>query len=292
VEATVNGARLYYELRGDEQAPPLVILHGGPGIGDCRDHVRDLGVLRDDHRLLFYDARGSGRSEDVPPYTHEQWVADLDELTRRLGIDRFALLGHSYGGIVAQEYAIRHQNRLTHLVLVDTSPSTVENEESIRRALGAGLPGIEEGWLRKLFEGRTDSNAELRQMWELLLPLYFEGPFDPALPEEMADRTYFHHETHNHAFSVNNPNYDVRPRLGEIEVPTLVICGGNDWITPLAKSEEIVARIPGSRLEVFDRSGHMPMLEEAEKFISVLRSFLGNSWAPCLSEEAITIPPH
>ena len=57
-------------------------------------------------------------------------------------------------------------------------------------------------------------------------------------------------------------------------MPTLVICGGNDWITPLSKSEEIVAGIPGSRLEVFEASGHMPMIEEPEKFISVLRSFL------------------
>jgi proline-specific peptidase len=197
-----------------------------------------------------------------------------------VGIDRFALLGQSYGGIVAQEYAVRHQDRLTHLILVDTTPSTVENEESIRRALAAGLPGIEEGWLRKLFGGRTDSDEEMRQMWELLLPLYFEGPFDPSLPKEMASRTYFHHQTHNYAFSVNNPSYDVRRLLGEIRVPTLVVCGRNDWITPLAKSEDIAARIPGSRLEVFESSGHMPMVEENEKFISVVRSFLASSPSP------------
>ena len=277
MEATVNGARLYVETHGAEDAPALVILHGGPGVGDCRDQVRDYGALQDEYRLLFYDARGSGRSEDRPPYTHDQWVADVDELTRQVGIDRFALLGHSYGGIVAQEYALRHQDRLTHLVLVDTSPSTVENDASIERALASGRPDIEEGWLRKLFEGRVDSNEEMHEMWERLLPLYFEGPFDPSLPREMAARTYFHYQTHNYAFSVNNPNYDVRPRLGEIEVPTLVICGGNDWITPLSLSEAIVAGIPGGRLEVFDESGHYPMVEESEKFISVLRSFLQSS---------------
>jgi proline iminopeptidase len=280
VEATVNSARLYFELYGQEGLPAVVVLHGGPGLGDCRDHIRDLGELQDEYRMLFYDARGSGRSDDKPPYTHEQWVADLDELTRQVGMDRFALVGHSYGGIVAQEYAVRHQDRLTHLILADTAPSTVENEESIRRALAAGLPGIEEGWLRKLFEGRTDSDDEMRRMWELLLPLYFDGPFDPSLPKEMAERTYFHHQTHNYAFSVNNPSYDVRPLLGGIRVPTLVICGGNDWITPLAKSEEIAARIPDSRLEVFESSGHMPAVEENEKFVSLVRSFLGSPTPP------------
>jgi proline-specific peptidase len=270
----VHGAQLYCETLGREDAPVLVILHGGPGVGDCRDQVRDCGPLADEFRLVFYDARGSGRSEDKPPYTHGQWVADVDGLTRQLGIETFALLGHSYGGIVAQEYVVAGAERLRQLILVDTSPSTVENEVSIRRALEAGLPGIEEGWLRKLFEGRVDSDEEMHGMWEALLPLYFDGPFDPALPRQMADDTYFHHATHNFAFSVNNPTYDVRDRLPAVDVPTHVICGGNDWITPLEKSEEIVSLIPNSRLEVFDKSGHMPMMEESEKFIDVLRGFL------------------
>lgn len=106
MEATVNGARLYYETLGDESTPALVLLHGGPGVGDSRDQVRDYGALQNEFRLLFYDARGSGRSEDRPPYTHAQWVDDVDVLTRQVCIDRFTLLGHSYGGIVAQEYAL------------------------------------------------------------------------------------------------------------------------------------------------------------------------------------------
>jgi proline iminopeptidase len=273
-DRTVNGVRLHCEWHGPEDGPPLVVLHGGPGVGDCRKHVRDLGALADEFRLLFYDARGSGRSGDVPPYTHEQWVEDLDALTWQLGVETFALLGHSYGGIVAQEYAIAHPARLRQLILVDTAASTVENEPSIARALAAGRPDIEEGWLRRLFEGRVASDAELRSMWESLLPLYYDGPYDPALPKQIADDTYFHFATHNHAFSVNNPAFDVRDRLPEIRVPTLVMCGAGDWITPLPKSQEIAALIPESRLELFLCSGHMPMEEERERFHAVLREFL------------------
>jgi proline iminopeptidase len=274
-DAVVNGARLHFETHGDPSAPGVVVLHGGPGVGDSREHPRDYGALGDEFRLLFYDARGCGRSEDRPPYTHEQWVADLDELTRYVGMERFSLIGHSYGGMVAQEYAIGHQNRLDRLVLVDTAPTSVDHDEPIRRALDTGLPGMEEGWLRKLFEGRLDSDAEFRDVWERLLPLYFEGAFDPTLPRQLADGALLHFETHNFAFSVNNPRFDVRSRLGDLRVPTLVVCGDNDWITPLALSEDIARRIPGSRLEVFEHSGHRPMIDHPAKFISVLRGFLG-----------------
>ena len=167
---------------------------------------------------------------------------------------------------------MRHQERLTHLVLVDTTLDRRERGVD-RRALAAGLPGIEEGWLRKLFEGRTDSDEEMRQMWELCSRSTSRARSIPRCRRRWPARTYFHYETHNYAFSVNNPSYDVRPRLGDIRVPTLVICGRNDWITPLSKSEEIAARIPGSRLEVFDRAATCRWSKN-EKFISLLRSFL------------------
>ncbi len=270
----VNGARLYYELHGPEDAAAVVVLHGGPGLADCRDQVRDFGALASDFRLLFYDARGCGRSEPRPPYTHAQWVEDLDELTRTLGIDTFALVAHSYGGFVALEYAIAHPERLRRMVLVDTAASSLDMERPIRRALEAGLPGLDEDSVRRLFEGRVASDDEFRRLWERLLPIYFEGPFDPELPRRLADSAYFHHATHNHAFRVNNPSYDVRPLLPEVAVRTLAICGGDDWIAPLARSMEIVHLLPESRLEVFDHSGHLPMLDEPERFHAVLRWFL------------------
>src|SRR3982750_4033464 len=71
-DVVVNGALLHAETHGPEDAPALVILHGGPGVGDCRSQVRDYGALADEFRLVLYDSRGSGRSEEKPPYTHEQ----------------------------------------------------------------------------------------------------------------------------------------------------------------------------------------------------------------------------
>ena len=94
-------------------------------------------------------------------------------------------------------------------------------------------------------------------------PALLRRPVRAVAAEGDGGADVFHHQTHNYAFSVNNPSYDVRPLLGGIRVPTLVICEANDRITPLAESEEIAARIPDSRLEVFESSGHMPAVESS-----------------------------
>lgn len=276
---TVNGARLHVELLGPEDAPALVCLHGAPGLGDCREHVAGFRPLADAHRVVCFDARGSGRSQELEPYSHEQWAADIDALTRQLGIGRFALLGHSYGGIMAQEYAVRHGERLSALVLIDTAPATVDDDAAISRALASGLPGIEEGWLRQLFEGRVDSDEQLLEMWTLLLPLYFEDGLAPEQARALADDTFFHYRTHNHAFSVNNPNFDVRAQLGTIAAPTLIVCGDNDWITPLTRSREIAVRIPDGRLEVLPGCGHMPLAEQPDRLLALVRTFLADATA-------------
>jgi proline-specific peptidase len=274
VEITVNDVELHYELSGPAESGVLVALHGGPGIGDGRELAAGLAPLTDALRLLVFDARGSGRSGEIPPYTHAQWTADIDALTTALGIGTFALYGHSYGGIVAQEFALAYPQRLERLVLCDTSPYTVDDDQSIANALKPGLPGIEEGWLRQLFAGQVESDEQFRQWWELMLPLYFEDGLTPEQARERAAGVFFHHATHNAAFSINNPAFDVRDRLGQISCPTLVLCGAQDWITPLERSELIASQIPKATLEVFAHSGHHPMLEETERFLEVMRAFL------------------
>src|SRR5262249_10557683 len=140
--AEVNGTRLYYETMG--LGPPLLCLHGGPGMGDCRGYVRWLAPLADEFTLITYDHRGCGRSDEAPeePYTHAQFAADADALRDRLGYERIALLGTSYGGFIAQEYALRYPDRLNHLILVDTAPSDYHHEAAKRNALASELPGI------------------------------------------------------------------------------------------------------------------------------------------------------
>lgn len=283
---TINGIRTYYETRG--RGTPLIAVHGGPGVTDHREYGNWLGPLTDTHQVVLYDLRGCGQTDDPPQqtYSHDDFVSDLDALRAHLGFERFAVLGTSYGGFIAQEYALRCGDRLTHLILQDTAASMEAEGEAQENALDSGLPGIDPEMLQRLFGGQMWSDDDLRQAMTALMPLYRATPAPEADARDLAE-TIFRHRTHNYAFSRNLPNFDLRDRLGEIVVRTLVICGRHDWITPPAQSEFLAAHIPGARLVVFEHSGHQPMIEENEEFVALMREFLVSP-SPLVAERAAT----
>lgn len=272
MRATINGVQLEYESFGS--GVPLLTLHGGPGLsGRSGDVATFSSYAQFGFQVVCYDQRGSGESEGKPPYSHEQWVADAEGLRQHLGLGPMVVTGGSYGGHIALEYTLRHPDNVIALVLRDTAASNAYQNKATRTALESGLPGVDREMLLRLFEGRVKDDEEFRRSYAAIQPLYAVN-FDPARAEEHLSRIRFRHETHNWAFSRNQPNFDLVARLTEIRVPTLVICGRHDWITPLEASEEIAREIPGARLVVFDHSGHGPQTEEPERFHQVVRDFL------------------
>lgn len=269
---TVNGVTLVVESFG--RGVPLLTLHGGPGLsGRAGDVATFARYAEFGFHVVCYDQRGSGESEGRPPYSHEQWVEDAEALRRHFGWGPMVVTGGSYGGHIALEYALRYPENVIALILRDTAASNAYQEQAIERALAAHLPGVDRDMLLRLFEGRVRDDEEFRRSYAAIQPLYTVS-FDARKAEERLSAIRFRHETHNWAFSRNQPRFDLTPRLGEIRVPTLVLCGRHDWITPLAASEEIARGIPGARLVVFDESGHGPQNEEPEKFHRVVREFL------------------
>jgi proline iminopeptidase len=114
---------------------------------------------------------------------------------------------------------------------------------------------------------------DLRDCWREILPLY-DYHYDPAAVERRVEETPYRYRAHNYAFSVNIPNYDLKPALPGISCPTLITVGRTDWITPVECSQTIAELIPDSRLVVFEKSGHSPQIEEAEAWTKVVREFL------------------
>ncbi|WP_245630354.1 alpha/beta fold hydrolase [Amphibacillus sediminis] len=270
---TVNDNELYYEIHGNPDGETIFFIHGAPGLGDCRSDIKAFSALGDDYQLVFMDMRGSGRSEGKPPFTHEQWTADIEEVRKKLVGKPIKILGGSYGGFLTLEYVLRYPDSVTHVLLRDTAPSNEFDHLSVDRALESNLPGITEEMLHKLFEGRVDSNEELKEMFAAIQPLY-TVEYDEAAVKERIDSIFYRYETHNFAFSENKPNFNLVKDLHKIKVPTLVTVGRHDWVTPVVCSEIIAEHVPNSKLVIFENSGHSPHAEENEDYLKLVRQFL------------------
>jgi len=272
----INGNRLNVEVMGPDNAPVLIAHHGAPGLGSLAEPRTTFGPLSDAYRVVVFDARGSGQSEGRGPLTHEQWAADVDGLREWAGADRIIMAGGSYGGFISMEYAIRHPDRVLALVLRDTSPDHANEAMARANALSSARVDLDLGRFERIMDGAVRDDDDLRACWAEILPLY-DHVYDPAVVAAKVDATTYRYETHNWAFTHNIPNYDIKDQLHRITCPTLVTVGRDDWITPVACSETIASLIPGARLEIFEESGHSPQIEEAEKFQSLVRSFLAQT---------------
>jgi proline iminopeptidase len=171
------------------------------------------------------------------------------------------------------EYAIRYPDRVRALVLRDTSPDNSHEERALANALASSRVTVDREKLDRIFAGAVRDDDDLRDCWREILPLY-DFEYDPAAVERKVEETPYRYQAHNYAFSVNMPNYDLKPALPGISCPTLITVGRTDWITPVECSETIAGLIPDSRLVVFEKSGHSPQIEEAEAWTNAVRAFL------------------
>jgi proline iminopeptidase len=186
------------------------------------------------------------------------------------------IAGGSYGGFIAMEYAARHPDRVSAVVLRDTSADNANQELATRNAAASSRVTIDPAKLDRIMSGTVRDNDDLRECWREILPLY-DHDYDPAVVERRVATTPYHYETHNYAFATNQPAYDIKHLLPRITAPTLVTVGRHDWITPVECSETIARLIPHSELRIFEKSGHSPQAEEAELWEATVREFLGNA---------------
>ena len=270
---TINGNELAVEVLGPEGAPVIITHHGAPGLGSRAEPRASFGRLADEYRVVVFDARGSGESEGSGTYSHEQWAADIDGLREWIGAESVVIAGGSYGGFMSMEYAIRYPERVTAMVLRDTSPDNGNAHLARENALASDRVTVDMEKFDRIDVGHVADNDDLRDCWREILPLY-DFNYDPASVEKKVDATPYRYEAHNYAFSVNLPLYDLKPQLPSVTIPTLITVGRHDWITPVSSSEAIASLIPNSELVVFEKSGHSPQIEEVELWTATVREFL------------------
>jgi proline iminopeptidase len=285
-----HGVMIYYMAVG--QGAPLLIAHGGPGAS--HDYFLPyLLPLARRHRLIFIDERGSGKSEkleDPAGYTVENMVEDTEAVRQALNLGRCSLLGHSYGGVLAQAYALKYQANLAHLLLCSTFHSTskmnevfqhmlaemnTELRERIQSAEKAGLFGK-----GKVFERNRYPNDYMTAAWgEGYFPwVYARRPdpnYDPIANGNMSWDLYREMWGSSGEFVIdgNLKSVEYAERLKTIKTPTLITAGDHDECAP-SLAREMHQLIAGSKLVILPQSGHMTFVDQPELFLKAVEEFL------------------
>jgi proline iminopeptidase len=287
--ADAGGVMIYYKEFGEGE--PLMIIHGGPGAS--HDYFLPYLIpLARHNRLIFIDERGSGQSQrldDVSKYTVENMVEDIEAVRIDLGLGKINLLGHSFGGVLAQAYALKYQQNLSHLVLCSTFPSTSEMNQVFVKMKENMTPDLRER-INKMEEeglyGHGLPYEQNRYTTAYMIAAWGEGYF-PYLYQRNPDPSYdpasegfswdlYREMWGSHGEYVidgNLKSVEYVDRLQTIKVPTLIDCGDHDECAP-SLSEEMHQRIPGSKLVIFPESGHMTFVDQPDLFIKTIDEFL------------------
>jgi proline iminopeptidase len=276
-EVVLNGVRCHYTIRGT--GPALIAISGGPGM-DARGWG-DLAKIDDFVTVIALHPRGSGLSAlaEDNAYRLEDYAADVNSLRQHLGLERPAVMGWSHGGMVAQQFAITYPSSLSKLILYDTTAYFGEFLGDIEAAVKEfkDQPWFEKSFeaLQKEWAGEYHSDEDMSRLWAEEMKFYFKTFDERAQAYHQRIKDLPIRIAPLHAFNEDEAaNMDLRPRLKEICVPTLVIVGRHDFITNVAMAQEMTNHIPDAHLEIFEDSGHYAFVEEPEKFYRVIHEFL------------------
>ncbi len=294
-EFVANGVRLWYRVAGTSApgSPPVVFLHGGPGQGSQHFDALVGPYLEPRLRMVYFDQRGSGRSERpwTQAYSIALLVQDVEALRARLGAERIALVGHSFGGLLALEYAAAHSERVSHLVFVAGLWNAPRQCSDRLRSLASRRPNeyarVAGDTLDADGQRRSDCELELRAV-----PSSERAAYDTALmfPTPAVEARL---DSVNAAEGVRNTGEIGRALFGQgllsyrfsrfdrLTMPVLVMGGGRDGAVPLAGLRDLASRLPDARLVEYRDSGHFVYLDEPARFACDVAAFVSGAAGAC-----------
>jgi proline iminopeptidase len=284
-----DSVKIYYQEEGSGE--PLLLIPGGPG--DSHTYFKPyFDKIEKKYTVIYFDARGRGRSGKSPDsrYSVEKDVEDIENLRRQLGYESISLFGHSYGGIVAQSYALTYPDKVKKLILCNTFHSAEGWQDNIDNCNDHIQKSYPEVWnrLMELRKNMSSNTPEWRSVYDPCIGnLYW---FSPAKMKKyqaaykkirssedvFSEAVYYEIIGSDPDFLVNGSmkNLDLRASLNSTKVPTLVLCGRADRVATVKQAVEIQSAIPGSQIFIFEKSGHLPFVEQNKVFIQTVTQFL------------------
>jgi proline iminopeptidase len=253
---------------------PIIAVNGGPGLSHAYMVQNDLWERVAKNRLVvLYDQRGTGASKRVQAgatQSMDAQVADLDAVRQKLGLNKFALLGDSYGGLVVMAYAAAHPEHVAKLILSDSpGPSW----KSIVHLLPETFPDVEEQNTQEEQKLGPETEAAARASLRNHFRMIFYSPEKrDAYMSKMGDVGY--EPAVGEAVAKATADLDLTAKLAGFQFPALVINGRYDMNVAPLTAWRLAHAIPGAKVVFFEQSGHLPSYEEPDKYIEVLENFL------------------
>ena len=272
-------SQLHYVVVGSGTTT-LIAVNGGPGFDHhIMSNSRAWTILARTRRIVFYDQRDTGQStfgRSLDELTVDLLVHDLDRLREHLHLSKIDLAGWSWGGYLSMAYAVQHPDRIAHLVLVDSAPPRLANNVSLFDKI---FPEISER-LRPNETLAEDVTCDAEHTEDFLAMQFYDpqkrNAFLKAGPYVLSDSMCS-------AAMMDALKYDLSNAVRALSVPTLVITGRFDATVAPSQSFGLSKSIPAAKFRVFERSGHMPFVEQPEEFAGVVKAFLDAG--------AATMPP-
>jgi proline iminopeptidase len=272
----VGDTQLHVVERGE--GFPLLLLHGGPGL-DHHEFADYLDPLADRHRLVLVDQRAQGRSAPCDPatWTLRQMAADVVALARALELPRYSVLGHSYGAFVALQWAVEFPDEPGPAIISSGLPSS-RYLERVADNLRAFEPvelreQVASSWAR---EQDVRTPEDVAALLHDQMPFHFADPRDPRI-EELERRSagaVYSPDVLRQFSRAGYGGIELEDRLGEVRRPVLVLAGRHDRTCVVEGALAIAEGIPGATLVVFEHSAHMAYVEEQERYLDAVRTFL------------------
>lgn len=249
---------------------PLIVLHGGPGL-DHHMFRPYLDALAVEYRLLYVDERGQGRSERVDPATLslDRFARDVDLLAEALGLDRFALLGHSFGAIIATYHAVELGTAEAYVISggTDESHAMLADVEASLDALGEAGKPIARSWED---EKTVQTEEQLKQLLRVQMPFHFHREPPPGYGEDTVGSP----EVLRHFANAGYGDFDYRPKLDRVTKPTLIVVGEHDRTTTPRAARILHGGIVASELVIIPDAGHISFVEQTDIYLDAVRRFL------------------
>jgi proline iminopeptidase len=264
----------YYLFGAPSSQLPLIAVNGGPGLSHAYMVQNDLWQRAGAHRLVvLYDQRGTGASKHLQPsasQSMEAQVADLEALRAALKLDRFALLGDSYGGFLSMAYAAAHPEHVARLILSDSPPPAFKDMVHL---LPQVFPDLEQSGEaeEKSLAANPEAAAQAGLVNHFRMIFYSPEKRDQYLAQ-MGDIGFVPQV--GAAVSASAQTLDLHPQVAKFTFPTLVITGRYDMNVAPLNAWRMAHEIPNAKLVFFEQSGHLPAYEEPDKYLKVLEDFL------------------